>query len=252
MTYGPAMLDYDSELRAHYPHLIAAAAVGPGEHVLDIGCGAGQSTRDAGRAAAPGHVLGIDVDERLLELARRRLEGLENVSYVRGDAQVHPFPSGHYDVAISRFGTMFFADPAAAFANVARALRADGRLAMLVWQSQERNEWASAIERALEHPPLSALDPFSLGDPATVRRTLGAAGFTDIELAEVREPVFYGTEALEFVCTFQSTRDALAAMPPAAADRALERLRRTLDEHRTADGVAFDSRAWVITGRRTP
>ena len=251
------MIDYDSELRALRPHLRAAAAVQPGERVLDVGCGAGQSTRDAARAAAPAPVVGIDIDEQLLERARRLTadEGLDNVTYVLGDAQTHPFADGEFDVAISRFGTMFFADPVAAFTNIGRALRPRGRLALLVWQASERNEWATEIDRALADPPPSALDPFSLGEPATARRTLADAGFEEVELSDVREPIFYGadsSEALEFVRAFQSTRAALAAMSPADAGQALERLRRTLDEHRTSDGVVFDSRAWVITGRRAP
>ena len=250
------MIDYDSELRALHPHLRAAAAVEPGERVLDIGCGAGESTRDAARAAAPGPVLGIDIDERLLERARRLTadEGLDNVTYVLDDAQVHAFPSAEYDIAISRFGTMFFAGPVAAFTNIGRALRPHGRLALLVWQTSERNEWAREIGRALGGPPSSGPDPFSLGEPATVRRTLAGAGFDEIRFDEVHEPIFYGDHgaaALEFVRGFQSTREALAAMAPADAERALERLRRTLDEHRTPDdGVAFDSRAWIITARR--
>jgi ubiquinone/menaquinone biosynthesis C-methylase UbiE len=249
------VIDYDSELRAHHPHLVAAAAVGPGERVLDIGCGAGETTRDAGRAAAPAPVLGVDVDERLLELARRRTDGLDNVSYVRADAQVHPFASEQYDVAISRFGTMFFADPPAAFANIARGLRPGGRLVMLVWQAHERNEWVSEIDRVLGGAPQpSGLDAFSLGDPATTKRLLTDAGFGDLQLGDVQEPVFYGSDsaaALEFVRGFQSTRDALAALSADDAERALERLRELLEAHRTPDaGVAFDSRAWIVSGRR--
>ena len=87
--------------------------------MLDIGCGTGLTTRDAARAAAPGHVVGIDVSERMLERARQltSAERLANARYERGDAQVHRFDRARFDVAISRFGTMFFADPVAAFAN---------------------------------------------------------------------------------------------------------------------------------------
>ena len=242
------MIDYDGELRALYPHLRSAAAIGRGERVLDIGCGAGETTRDAARAG--GAVLGIDVSEALLELARRRSAGLANVSYVRADAEAHPFPEAGFDVAISRFGTMFFADPAAAFANIARALRPGGRLAMLVWQTYERNDWVTAIDRTLgvQPPPSEA---FSLGDPATLRGLL--ADFEDIRLDEVREPVFYGPDsaaAVAFVSEFQSTRDALGAMAPDDAERALARLHALMDEHQTADGVAFPSRAWVVSARR--
>jgi SAM-dependent methyltransferase len=253
------VVDYDSELRALHPHLRAAAAVSRGERVLDVGCGAGASTREAGRAAAPGPVLGVDVDAQQLERARAltAAEGLDNVTYLCADAQTHPFPRAAYDLAISRFGTMFFADPVAAFANLARTLRADGRLALLVWQAPERNEWAVEIDRALggagRRPAEQA---FSLGDPGTVRRILAVAGFTGVRLEHVHEPIFYGSDgaaALEFVRGFQSTREALATMSPDDADRALERLRELMDAHHTPDdGVVFDSRAWIITGRRAP
>jgi SAM-dependent methyltransferase len=252
------VIDYDVELRAYNERLRVAGGVAAGDRVLDIGCGAGQSTRDAARAAAPGHVLGIDISASLLERARRITadERLDNVSYVQGDAQVHPFAAGYYDVAISRFGVMFFADPVAALRNVARTLRPGGRVVLLVWQRRDCNEWASAIDHAICGPveppaPATMSDPFSLGDPAVTRRVLERAGFCDIRFDDVREPVFYGRDsaaALEWVRGFESTRDALANLPPADTAPALERLCETLDDHRDANvGVVFDSRAWMIT-----
>src|SRR4029079_10687159 len=101
-----------------------------------------------------------------------------NVSFVVGDAQTYPFRSGEFDVVISRFGTMFFTDPSAAFRNIASATRPRGRLVMMVWQAHDRNEWAVEIDRALAgggRTPTGvpgALDPFSLGDQVTVRRVL--------------------------------------------------------------------------------
>ena len=160
---------YDAELRAHHEHLRAAYGIKPGDEVVDIGCGTGLTTREAARAAAPGRVVGVDVSERMLERARQvtAAEGLDNVRYELGDAQVHrPDPAG-FDVAISRFGTMFFSDPAAAFANIAAVLRPEARLVLLVWQRHDRNEWARAIDAALgdaARPPQPGADPFSLGD----------------------------------------------------------------------------------------
>src|SRR4051812_9124537 len=142
---------YDAELRAHHEHLRAAYGITAGDDVLDIGCGTGLTTREAARAAAPGRVLGVDVSARMLERAREvtAAEQLENVRYELGDAQVHRFDPAAFDVAISRFGTMFFSDSAAAFANIAAALRPGARLVLLVWQRPERNEWAQAIDAAL-------------------------------------------------------------------------------------------------------
>jgi SAM-dependent methyltransferase len=244
------VIDYDDELRALYPHLRTAAAIAIGERVLDIGCGAGQTTRDAARAAAPGPVVGIDISEALLDQARRRSDGLANVSYVLADAQTHAFPDEDFDVAISRFGTMFFADPVAAFANIARALRPGARFVQLVWQSYERNEWVTEIDRVLGATGAPS-DAFSLGDETRLRQVL--AGFDGIRFAAVHEPVFYGPDgaaAVEFVSAFQSTSDALAAKSPDEAGHALARLRALMDEHQTAAGVAFESRAWIVTAVR--
>ncbi len=253
------MVTYDDELREHNERLRAAAGIRPGDRVLDIGCGAGQTTRDAARAAAPGEVLGIDVSEPMLERAREltAAERLDNVTYERGDAQVHRFASEQFDLAISRFGVMFFADPVAAFANIARALRPEARLVALVWQRREDNAWEMAIDDALRlpgQPPALGADAFSLGDPATTEGMLERAGFHDIRLGDVDEPVFYGSDtaaALEWVGGFQDVRSTLARLDAGARDRALERLRETLAAHHSAArGVVFRSRAWLITARR--
>jgi SAM-dependent methyltransferase len=186
-------------------------------------------------------------------------ERLDNVTFEHGDAQLHPFARGHYDLAISRFGTMFFSDPLVAFGNIARALRPRARLVLLVWQSRRSNQWATAIDGALHGSaiapmPATTADPFSLGDRGATAGLLERAGFRTIRFVDVREPVFYGRDiaaAMDFVCRFQSTRDALARLSPAESARALERLRDTLEDHRTADaGVEFDSRAWLITAHR--
>ncbi|TQS20719.1 class I SAM-dependent methyltransferase [Microbispora hainanensis] len=114
-------------------HLFAGAGIAESDRVLDIGCGTGQTTRIAARHARRGQVVGIDLSAPMLELARRIAaeESLANITFERGDAQVHPFPSRRFDVAISRAGVMFFDDPVAAFANIRRSLRQQGRLAFL-------------------------------------------------------------------------------------------------------------------------
>ena len=222
------MIDYDSELRAYQERLRAATEIRPGDHVLDIGCGEGQSTRDAARAAAPGRVLGVDVSAPALERARRLAvdEELDNVTYELGDAQVHPFVPGQYDVAISRFGTMFFSDPVTAFGNIAQALRAGGRLVVLVWQSHRRNEWAKAIRAAISGssgpPPGETEGAFSLGDRAATTHLLQRAGFSDIRFKALREPVFYGrdVDAAMGIRSARIRRHDRRARARAAADHA--------------------------------
>ena len=250
---------YDAELRAHHEHLRAAYGVSPGDEVVDIGCGTGLTTREIARAAAPGRVLGVDVSGRMLERAREKTvaEGLDNVRYELGDAQVHRFDPAGFDVAISRFGTMFFSDPAAAFANIAAALRPAGRLVLLVWQPHEHNEWARAIDAALgdaAQPLQPDADPFSLGDAEATAGMLAGAGFDGVHFEDVDEPVFYGHDldaALALVRGFQDTKAALATLSDGEAARTVERLRATLASHHSDErGVAFDSRSWLITARR--
>jgi SAM-dependent methyltransferase len=154
---------YDTASRRYDPHLITAARLAADSTVLDVGCGAGVSSRDAAVVAVEGHVLGVDLSPQLVEQARRRAAaaGLRNVDFECADAQAHRFPRGAFDVAISRFGAMFFADPTVAFRNIARGQRPGGRFALLAWRSLAHNEWISVIRSALaagrtlpEPPPL--------------------------------------------------------------------------------------------------
>ena len=253
---------FDDEIRPHNDRFRAAARVGPGDRVLDIGCGTGQSTREAARAAVGGSVLGVDLSAPAIELARQLTEhdGLRNVAYLRADAQVHPFPARHFDLCISRFGTMFFADPVAAFSNIGRALSPGGRLVLMVWQARERNQWSTAIRDALTGdnpvppPPADGPHPFSLADPDVAGGILTAAGFTEISFTDVHEPVYYGPDpavAFDVVRGLRSTRDLLAGLEAVEAERALDRLRATLAAHQAPGGVFFGARTWIIAARRS-
>jgi SAM-dependent methyltransferase len=249
-------VNYDAELRRHDEVLRRAVGVQLHDHVLDIGCGAGQTTRQAARTASAGSALGVDVSAAAVERARELAgaEGLGNVTFEHADGQIHGFPAARFDVAISRFGTMFFDDPVAAFANIRRTLRPGGRLVMMVWQAAERNEWEVAIRRSLDVAGASAgPDPFSLADPPAVTEILHAAGFAGVAFADVAEPVYYGPDvaaALDWVHGFTCTSEALKRLGPAAAARADERLRQAIAAHLRDDGVWFDSRAWIVTARR--
>jgi SAM-dependent methyltransferase len=154
---------------------------------------------------------------------------------------------------------MFFDDPAAAFANIRRALRPGGRLVMMAWQASERNEWEVTIRQSLgaaEGPvalPSRGADPFSLADPPAVTQILEAARFADVTFTDIREPVYYGPDvaaALDWVRGFTCTSELLNSLDPAAAARAIGRLREALAAHISDDGVWFNSRAWIVTARR--
>lgn len=243
-------MDYDAELQLHNEIFRRACAILEHERVLDIGCGAGRTTREAAGVASAGSAMGIDTSAPAISRARElaESEGVRNVSFEHGDAQAHPFPQQGFDVAISRFGTMFFADPIAAFRNIRNALTDDGRLVMMVWQAYEANEWAVAIQR--NNAQSSAA--FSLADRSAVERLLGAAGFADATFQDVHEPVYYGDSveaALDWIGGFQSARDALRSLDAASAERERERLSGIAAQHYRDQAVWFDSRAWIIQAR---
>ncbi|WP_116950965.1 class I SAM-dependent methyltransferase [Jiangella endophytica] len=250
--------DYDAELRYIDPPFRASLGIRRGDRVLDVGCGAGRTTCDAAGIAAEGHVLGVDVAAARLDRARERAsaEGLSNVAFDLADAQTHPFPDAGFDLVMSRFGTMFFADPAAAFANLARATRPGGRRAMIVWQSRAGNAWAGPLIDAVGGGAVRVAGddgPFSLAGREPTRELLETAGYRDVEFSDVSRPVWYGTDAdaaLEAVLRLREPRDALGRFAGAALIRARERLRAHLAAHVTPDGVLFDARAWVVRAHR--
>ena len=261
LAHVPVPVGYDAELRVHNARLRRVYDIGVDDRVVDIGCGTGQTTRDAAHTAVIGSVLGVDTSAPAIDRARELAFGerLPNVTHAVADAGVHSFEDEEFDVAISRFGTMFFAEPTSAFRNIARALRPGARLVMMVWQNHDRNEWAVSIDDALaaEQAPLSvpkhAMDPFSLGDPAAVTSILDAAGFVELSFLDVHEPVYYGPDvatALEWVGGFAAVGTTLEHLDPASTERALDRLARTIEAHARADGIWFDSRAWIVTARR--
>jgi SAM-dependent methyltransferase len=233
----------------------AAAAIGPTDRVLDIGCGTGGTTRRAASTATSGWVLGVDLSSAMLEVARRRAadEGLTNVAFEQVDAQIHPFEAGTFDVAIGRTSAMFFGDRVAGLTNVARALRPGGRLALLTWQPFPHQEWirelstALAAGRDLPTPPPDAPGPFTLADPDVIHEVLGAAGYTDVTLGDRREPMWFGDDADD---AYQLVLGLLGWMLEGLDDTgratAQEALRATITAHETADGVLYDSATWII------
>jgi ubiquinone/menaquinone biosynthesis C-methylase UbiE len=174
---------YDAELRRHNEVLRQACDVRPRDNVLDIGCGSGQMTRQAARAADAGSAFGVDVSAAAIERAREfaRSEGIRNVTFECANAEAYRFPQQRFDVAISRFGTMFFGNPAAAFANIGRGLHPSGRLVMMVWQAGARNEWDVTIRQSFGLSPSGLPDPFSLADPSAVTELLEGAGSTTVQ-----------------------------------------------------------------------
>jgi SAM-dependent methyltransferase len=251
---------HDTCIRVYHEAMQAAAAVVDGEVVLDVGCGNGQSTRAAAGATPSGSVLGVDLSSPMLERARAlaRAEGLANVEYVQADAQVHPFVTGSFDLAMSRFGSMFFADKVAAFANIARALRPGGRLLLVTWQPLARNTQFVALFDALSQgrdlpkPPPGAPGPFGLADPDLAADLLHDAGFVDLGHEPVTGEFCAGTDlddAFAFLSRTTIAHSLLAGLDGNSRSAGLAALRDTLASHETDRGVVFDSAAWMYTAR---
>lgn len=248
---------YNAAARYLTPPLFVAAAIAPSEHVMDIGCGTGETSRRAAREARAGTAFGIDLSSRMIERARQRAtdEGLRNVRFERGDAQTHPFERERFNLAISRYGSMFFDDPVAAFTNIARALRPGGRVAMLCWREIARNAWvrelraALAAGRDLPEPPPHAPSPFAFADPDRVREILSAAGFEAISFDPLDEPMYFGHDAVrafEDVSKLGVVKGLLADLDEDGRRRALDGLSDTLKTHETPAGVLLGTSAWMV------
>lgn len=249
---------FDRSVAAYHQRLLATASIGEHDHVLDIGCGTGQTTRDAARAASAGSALGVDLSSRMLAYARRRAtdEGLVNATFAQADAQIHPFEPGAYDVAISRTGAMFFGDHEAAFQNISQAVRSGGRLVLVTWQPLAGNEWireisgALAAERILPAPPPN-VGPFALSDPDRVRALLTGAGFDDVELEGATESMWFGhnaDDAHQFTLGLMGWR--LEGLDDVGRAQAVDALHATMASHETSTGVLFGSAAWIIQAAR--
>lgn len=251
---------FDKSVARYEQAFWAGAAIRVGDRVLDIGCGTGQTTRHAARLAPAGQAVGVDLSARMLEVARTRAaqDGLSNAVFLHADAQSYPFEPAGFDVAISRTGTMFFGDPAAAFANVARALRPGARLVQLVWRTPADNPWflhvtgALAAGRAAPTPPPEAPNPFSLSDPDRVRAVLADAGFRDVELDALDEPMWFGTDVDDAHAFFTGLLGwMLDGLDESARTQARNELRAVLAAHHTSGGVQIGSGTWLITATRT-
>lgn len=252
---------YDRMLAGLTPHLMKAAEIPVDGRVLDVGCGNGEIGLIAARTATEGKVLGIDISAPMLAEARGRVEqeGLANLRFKRADAQTHSFEADGFDVAMSRFGVMFFDDPRTAFANIAGALRPGGHLAFLCWQEPMRNEYLlipmGALAAFAAPPDLGepgAPGPFSLADPARIRKLLEPS-FGDISIEPISEKVRLGSDVpdvLDYVRDLPAARGMLDSLDLATQADALHAVGEALRPFETDDGVLLDSAAWLFTAHR--
>ena len=240
--------------------LLARSAVRPGERVVDIGCGCGATTLLLARLVGPaGHVLGIDVSAPMLARAAERLPKGAPVELVRADATTHGFPRASFDLLFSRFGVMFFAEPARAFANLRRTLKPGGRLRFAAFRPAKENPWMMIpLRAAYEHvqrlPELGPEDPgaFSLAGEARVRRILGEAGFAQIGLEpydlELDIAAGRGLDAaVVSALEVGATSRAVDGRPPEVRRLVGESIRAALEPYARGRTVPLPAAVWFVS-----
>lgn len=253
---------FDQQVQSHGRAAIDALAPASGEHIVDIGCGAGSATvRIAGLVGANGRVRGVDISPTMIEgaTAYAAEQGVENVTFTVGDAMVEPFEP-EADAVYSRFGVMFFSDATAGFANMLNALRPGGRLGFVCWQSPKENPWASLPLRvAGEFVDIpfggdpTAPGPFSLGDVDRLRSVVEGAGLGDVTIDPSIAEASMGTDlddAIDFMSKLIPPIAALEANDPTKAGQLRSRLHHEMAAWAGPEGVKAPSAVWIVTARR--
>jgi SAM-dependent methyltransferase len=241
---------------------LTAAAPIPGEIVLDVGCGTGTTTLRLAHAVGPsGQVLGVDISEQQLGLARQRVAvaGTTRVQLVLDDAATHDFAPESFDLCFTRFGVMFFADPVAAFRNIRRAMKPNGRLLLAVFRLGSENPWATASVAAIRHlvPPPPALGPedpgqFSWSDPARVRRILNGAGFRNVALTPLDLLFTLGADAIEaaeFATFIGQGARLLHGQPDETRQAARQAFEGFFKQHEGPGGVSLPGALWLVSAQ---
>ncbi len=240
----------------------------PGDKVLDIGCGYGETCLEIGKIVGPeGEVLGLDCTEAFLEIAKKERDeaGISNVEFVLGDAQTYELPENYYDVVYSRFGVMFFQNIVYALKNAYRTLKPGGKLCMIVWRTIDDNPcWGMAKDIALKHLPppgdnaqTCGPGPFSLAYEETTRAMMNAAGFEKIELFERNDALIPVGTSMEEAIDFQILVGPSGEIIREAAELGQEKLpdiirdmKNSMKPHEKDNGVYLPSSTWFIMARK--
>jgi SAM-dependent methyltransferase len=236
--------------------LAAMRALGPqpGQRVLDIGCGCGDTTLALARRVAPGgSVLGLDISAPMLAVARERAAGEPGIEFLQADAQTARFET-KFNAAFSRFGVMFFADPASAFATIATALHAGSKLAFVCWRAAAENVWMSAPFLAAQPllPALPADDPdapgpFAFANPDRVRSILYDAGYANITISPHDEAIGgFDLETAVHLALRVGPLGRLLREAPEQTDNVQAVVRDTLQRYDSADGIWMKSATWIV------
>jgi ubiquinone/menaquinone biosynthesis C-methylase UbiE len=254
---------YERQLEPFTQALLEQAEPDVDRVILDVGCGSGTTTLAA--AASAERVVGVDLSQPLVELARRRAQAarINNAEFFIADAQTHDFVAGTFDLLISQFGLMFFDDPVQAFTNIRRALSAGGRAAFVCWQGLHANEWlmliGDAVSRHVELPEFGGLTRgpgmFALSQPDEITTLLGAAGFDHVECDSYTPTIVLGgganlDDSVEFLLGGGMPRGLLGFVDPSDRDDVLRTVQAEL-AHRYEEGVGIRLRSavWVVTAK---
>jgi ubiquinone/menaquinone biosynthesis C-methylase UbiE len=256
-----------SGLGAHGEEALRVHPPAPGQRVLDIGCGFGDTTqRIAGLVGSGGEAVGVDAAPRFIEDAISEAEeaGVSNARFLVADVQETLSGEGGFDLAFSRMGTMFFANPVAAMRNVCAALVPGGRLLMVVWRRRTDNDWLyraqTIVEQMVERPeeydePTCGPGPFSMADADTTSDILLSAGFQEVTLRRCDLPIAVGRdidEAVELVMALGPAGEILRLAGDSAAHLhgAVEAaLREGLAEFAVGEQLLAGASTWIVSAR---
>ena len=241
---------------------MSALAPADGERIIDIGCGCGQTSIALARhVGTAGKIIGVDISAPMLAVARRRAadQGLRTIEFLQADAQVHPFAAEEADAVYSRFGVMFFADPLAAFGNIAASLKPGGRLAFACWRAMGENPimtlpLAAALPRLPEPPqppdPL-APGPFAFADRDRLYGILQRSGWRDIEIQPEDRLLTSGDlEDTVDISLRIGPLGAIVRERPDLREAVVDAIRCALAPHLTEAGVFLNSATWIVTARK--
>lgn len=253
-------------LAQHSAQVFPMLEVGPGDKVIDAGCGFGDTTLELARIVGPsGSVTGLDCCRAFLDHARNDAEraGVRNAVFVEADVETYPFEPVH-DFCFSRFGTQFFEDPIAGLCNMRAALRPGGVMTMIVWRELAENPWLSiprdVVLRFLPRPSETARTcgpgPFSMADQRIVMRLLEGAGYNQISFERIDADVLVGRDLDEAV-EFQLALGPAGEVYREAGDEAIRKqarvtevLKAELEQYLTPDGVMMRSSSWKVSAKR--
>jgi ubiquinone/menaquinone biosynthesis C-methylase UbiE len=252
----------DTLLAAVADILVDRAAVKAGERIIDVGCGCGATTIAFAQKVGPGgHVSGIDISAPMLARARQIAPAGLPADFVLADATVYPFDPASFDALVSRFGVMFFADPALSFTNMRKALRPSGRLAFACWREPRDNPWLMMpLQAVYKHvpklPQLGPEDPgpFAFASEARVNRILSEAGFSQIAMERCNLSLDVGIgrgldAAVESALEIGPAARALDGQPPDLRAAAATSIREALAAFVSGPAVPLPASIWIVTAK---